>query len=417
MASIAIIGTGISGISAAYLLHKQHIITVYEKAAEIGGHTRTRIVRYGKMDIPVDTGFIVFNYKNYPNLTALFKHLDIAVKKSNMSFGVTDTQNNLEWSAQNLNGVFGQRGNLARPDFYHFLLAVLRFNRTAVREAARHPRMKLGELIEHMQLGEWFARYYILPMGGAIWSCSLPAILSFPAKTFVDFFEAHGLLSVTGQPQWYTVTGGSHEYIKRLTAPFIDRIRTDCAALSVTRSGGKVQIRDARSETLAYDHVICASHADQTLAILSDATAEERSTLAPFKYQKNTAILHRDASLMPSRKRCWASWIYHAADAEQASISVTYWMNQLQSIDDKYPLFLTLNPQRPLIPELIFDTHEFEHPIYSADAIAAQSRLPLLQGKQHTWFCGAYHCNGFHEDGLTSAVSVARQLGAEVPWH
>lgn len=420
MRRIAIIGTGISGLSAAYLLHHDYDITVYEKAADIGGHTRTRTVRYRDKDIAVDTGFIVFNYRNYPNLSALFKHLNVPVEKSVMSFGVTAAKDDLEWSAESPNALFGQRRNFLRPAFYRFLLDVVRFNSQAEKAAMRWPDLTMGEFIKRLKLSEWFTRYYILPMGGAIWSCSLKSILGFPAKSFIAFFKAHGLLTVTQQPQWYTVTGGSQEYIHRLIAPFRDRIRSSCAVEQVLRQNEKIQLRDASGGAVEYDDVIFACHADEVLKILGDASAEETQALQPFSYQKNKAILHKNTRVMPKRKRCWASWIYHA-DAKTVEtgepISVTYWMNRLQSIDNNYPLFVTLNPQEPIAEADIFDQHEFEHPVYSKDAFTAQALLPSLQGQRNTWFCGAYHRNGFHEDGLASAVDVAKRLGVQVPWH
>jgi predicted NAD/FAD-binding protein len=417
MAKIAVIGTGISGLGAASLLHAGHDITVYEKSAVIGGHTRTKIVDYRGTPIAVDTGFIVFNYRNYPLLSALFKHLGVPVCKSTMSFGVTAQNGALEWGAENLNAVFGQRSNFLNPRFLRFLFDILRFNARAVGFVAKHPRHTLGQMVEKMNLSEWFSRYYILPMGGAIWSCSLEIMLAFPAKTFVDFFDAHGLLTVTQQPQWYTVTGGSQEYVKRLTAPFADRIRTSCAAVAVTRTGGKVQVSDSTGQTHVYDQVVFACHGDETLALLQDASAEERAALGAFTYQKNHAVTHADASLMPKRKKCWASWIYNDAPALQGDgINITYWMNHLQGIDKNYPLFVTLNPSQPIADELVFDRHDFTHPVYSQAAVDAQGEITRMQGQRNTWFCGAYLYNGFHEDGLKSAVHVARQLGAEVPW-
>ena len=416
MASIAIIGTGISGLGAASLLHPQHQVTVYEKSSDIGGHTRTRTVRYGERDIAVDTGFIVFNYQNYPLLSALFRHLGVAVEKSNMTFGVTTPGDALEWGAQNANSLFGQRRNLFRPAFLRLLIDILRFNRSAYKTAHAQPELTLGGLIKKLGMSDWFARYYILPMGGAIWSCSLEAMLGFPALAFVDFFQAHGLLTVMHQPQWYTVTGGSQEYVKRLIKPFAQHIRTNSAVASVTRQGGKVRVVDIHGDTQIYDHVVLASHADESLAMLGDASPEERALLGAFKYAPNRTILHKDSSIMPRRRRCWSSWIYHASDVKNDSISVTYWMNQLQSIDNAYPLFVTLNPLREIAKEHVFDDHVFTHPIYSREAVAAQKEMHAIQGKNNTWFAGAYLRNGFHEDGLASAVVLAESFGVRVPW-
>lgn len=410
MLRIAIIGTGISGLGAASLLHPSHDITVYEKSSVIGGHTRTLQVN----GTAVDTGFIVYNERNYPLLTKLFRHLDVKTQPSNMTFGVTTEGGALEWGAENLNAVFGQRGNIVNPRFWKFLCDILRFNRQAERKSAQNPGVTLGELARAMGMGDWFLNYYLLPMGGAIWSCSLEDMLAFPADLFVSFFKAHGLLTVTQQPKWRTVTGGSREYVTRLTAPFRDRILTSRAATAITRDNG-IRVTDSTGETRDYDRLVLACHAGEALALLQDATPEERDALGAFRYQPNRAFLHSDASMMPKRRRCWSSWVYHATDAA-GPVSVTYWMNQLQSLDAEKPLFVTLNPPRPIAPELVHDEHVFEHPVYTVEAFSAQKKLPAIQGTRNTWYCGAYHRNGFHEDGLASAVEAARLMGAEAPW-
>lgn len=410
MSRIAIIGTGISGLAVASLLHACHDITVYEKAAAVGGHTRTLEVG----GVPVDTGFIVYNERNYPLLTALFRHLGVETQPSNMTFGVTGKNGALEWGAENLNAVFGQRSNIFKPRFWKFLCDIMRFNRQAENEAAENPGATLGELTRAMGMGDWFLQYYLLPMGGAIWSCSLQAMLAFPADLFVSFFKAHGLLTVTQQPKWRTVKGGSREYIARLKAPFRDRILTSRAATAITRKDG-IKVTDSTGETRNYDWLVLACHANEALDLLCDATPEERAALGAFKYQPNRAILHSDESLMPKRRRCWSSWVYHATE-NGGPISVTYWMNQLQSLGDKTPLFVTLNPPKPVAAQLIHDEHVFEHPIYTVDSFNAQKSLPGIQGTLDTWYCGAYHRNGFHEDGLASAVEAARLMGVEAVW-
>jgi predicted NAD/FAD-binding protein len=418
MSRIAVIGTGISGMGASWLLNKSHDITVYEKSPDIGGHSRTKAVRHGDRTIAVDTGFIVFNHRNYPNLCALFKQLGVPTEKSNMTFSLSANNASFEWGAASLNAVFGQRGNVFKPVYWRFIADIIKFNFLALKTARRHPQLTLGELLETLGVGEWYAKYFILPIGGAIWSCPVNEMLSYPALTFVEFFEAHGLLSIVGQPQWYTVSGGSVEYVKRLTAPFKDKILTNCEVTGVKRAGGRVYITDIRGTTLEYDHVIFASHGDQALAVLKDAGEEERSVLSAFRYQRNVAFLHKDASVMPKRKACWASWVYHHEDSDRRGvIPVTYWMNLLQNIDRNYPLFVTLNPITPIAKEDIFDEHVFYHPIYSQDAIESQKRIAALQGQQNTWFCGAHLRHGFHEDGLASAVAVAGRLGVKAPWH
>ena len=416
MSRIAIVGTGISGLGAAYLLNPHHQITVYEKAPRIGGHSRTVTVDYDGVSIPVDTGFIVFNHKNYPHLTGLFRHLDVPTHHSDMTFSTTIADGWLEWGAKDVNAVFGQRRNLLRPHFLALLAQVTRFNRDAEAAVENHPNFTLDELIGHLKLGEWFRRFYLLPMAGAIWSCPPAEMLRFPARTLIRFFANHNLLSTSGQPQWHTVTGGSQEYVRRLTAPFTGSIRTGCGAASVSRTENGVVVRDTHGGTAQYDQVVFACHGDQALALLADADAAERAALSPFRYQKNIAVLHRDTSVMPRRKRCWASWVYSSDGGYHPAITVTYWMNRLQGIDQRHPLFVSLNPRREIPSEQVFDTAEFDHPVFDAAAIAAQDRVAQLQGTRNVWFCGAHLGHGFHEDGLASAVRVARRLGAAVPW-
>ncbi|HKQ11240.1 MAG TPA: NAD(P)-binding protein [Rhizomicrobium sp.] len=422
MAKIAIVGSGIAGLGSAYLLNPDHQITVYEKSARIGGHSRTVTVNYDGRAIAVDTGFIVFNRPNYPNLSALFSHLAVPIHASDMSFAASIRDGWLEWGARDLASVIGQRRNLLRPKFGLLVRDVMIFNSQAQTVVERHPELSLDGLIQKLGLGEWFRRYYLLPMSGAIWSCPPCEMMHFPARTLVRFFANHHLLSFTGQPQWYTVTGGAQEYVRRLTASFAHRIRTNCAAVAVTRPGtgpdaGKVKIKDATGNSQTYDQVVMASHGDETLALLQDADDAERAVLGCFRYQKNRAVLHRDHSLMPRRRRCWASWVY-SSDGEflHPKITVTYWMNLLQGIDDRYPLFVSLNPKREIPQELIFDQADFDHPVFDQAALAAQTALAAMQGRRGTWFAGAHLGHGFHEDGLASAVRVARALGAAIPW-
>ena len=417
MAKIAIIGTGISGLGAAYLLHCHHDITVYEKTGRIGGHSRTVNLRYGDATLPVDTGFIVFNERNYPHLTGLFRHLNVPCHESEMSFSCTIGGGWLEWGAKDLNAMLGQRRNLFRPGFYRLARDVARFNAEAEDIVEAEPRLSLRGLIERLQLGDWFRRYYLLPMGGAIWSCPPQDMLDFPARSFVRFFINHGLMALSGQPQWYTVTGGAQEYVKRLSAPFVEKIRTGIGATRVTRADGKVTVTDANGVDEIYDQIVLACHGDEAFALLADPSAAETTVLSAFRYQKNHMVLHRDESVMPKRKACWASWVYHASrDTQEPKISVTYWMNSLQGIPSRYPLFVTLNPTQSIAPEYVFDEHMFEHPMFDAAAIAAQEHLPAIQGARNTWFCGAHWRHGFHEDGLMSAVAVAEGLGVSAPW-
>jgi len=423
MARIAIVGTGIAGLGSAYLLNPRHEVTVYEKAPRLGGHSRTVTVDYDGRKIAVDTGFIVFNRPNYPNLCGLFAHLGVPTHASDMTFAASIRDGWLEWGARDLDAVVGQRRNLLRPKFGLLVRDVMIFNARAQSTVERHPDLNLEGLIRKLGLGDWFRRYYLLPMSGAIWSCPPCDMMNFPARTLVRFFANHHLMSLTGQPQWRTVTGGSQEYVTRLVAPFARRIRIGCGAAAVTRrpptatAPGKVEIRDCLGGSETFDQVVMACHGDEALALLADADREEQSVLGAFHYQKNRAVLHRDQSLMPRRRRCWASWVYTSdGDFFHPKITVTYWMNLLQGIDKRYPLFVSLNPKRDIPDEMIFDACEFDHPVFDHGAIAAQAKLAALQGRRGIWFAGAHLGHGFHEDGLASAVRVAKALGAAIPW-
>ena len=417
MAKIAIIGTGISGLSAAFLLQKKHELVVYEKEARIGGHSRTVTVQHGNRIIPVDTGFIVYNERNYPNLTALFKLLGVSTKDSNMSFAMSVRDGWLEWGARSFNAVFGQRRNIFNWRFLNLFREVMRFNAQVTGAVKREPGITLGEFVDRQGFSDWFKKYYLLPMGGAIWSCPPTQMLQFPAQVFVDFFENHGLLAISGQPQWRTVDGGSQIYVEKLVASFRDRVRLECGATGVQRVVRGVRVLDAKGGAEEFDHVIFACHADEALALLSDADEHEKSTLSAIKYSRNEVVLHKDPRFMPKRRRCWASWNYHSdGEGDEAAISLTYWMNLLQSIDEAYPLFVTLNPASSIPEENVFNRHVFHHPIFDTAAIAAQQRLRGLQGLRHVWYCGAHMRHGFHEDGLMSAMDVAARLGAPAPW-
>jgi predicted NAD/FAD-binding protein len=417
MAKIAIIGTGIAGLGASYLLHPHHDIAVYEKADRIGGHARTLTIDYDGAQIPVDTGFIVFNEPNYPHLSAMFRHLDVATHESDMTFAATIRDGWLEWGAKNFDTVIGQRRNLLRPRFGKLVRDVLKFNANALDTVERLPELTLNELIDELQLGEWFRRYYLLPMTGAIWSCPPREMLAFPARSLVRFFANHHLLDASGQPQWYTVTGGSERYVSRLSQSFAHKVRTNSGVRAVRRQDGRVIVTAAQGQSEAFDDVVFACHADEALALLTDADGAERSALGAFRYQMNRAVLHRDPTFMPKRKRCWASWVYTSdGRGDDPAIFVTYWMNLLQGIRHDRPLFVTLNPSLAIPEHAIFDEHEFAHPVFDHGAIAAQAKLQALQGTRNVWFCGAHMRHGFHEDGLASAVHVAELLGARVPW-
>jgi len=417
MPKIAIIGSGISGLASAYFLKRKHDITLYEREDRLGGHSRTITVRKDGRIIPVDTGFIVFNERNYPNLTALFAELGVPVKDSDMTYAMSVGDGEFEWGAQDLNTIFGQRRNIFRPSFYRLFGEVMRFNRAAEEAVAANPVISLGDLIASMGLSEKFRQLYLLPMSGAIWSSPPRQMLAFPAKVFVDFFRNHGLLAMSGQPQWRTVDGGSKEYVARIAASLGDTVKTGCAAVSVRRDKAAVQVTDTTGATTSFDHVIFACHSDEALALLADPTAGEATALGAIRYQRNDAILHADPRFMPRRQRCWASWNYNSdGKGNEPAVSVTYWMNRLQGIDRSFPLFVTLNPQSKVADSNIYDRHVFHHPVFDAPAISAQRDIAGMQGQNNTWFCGAYLRHGFHEDGLHSALKVVEQLGCAPAW-
>lgn len=417
MKKIAIIGTGISGMGAAYLLRNDFELTIYEKESRLGGHARTLTVDYDSQKIDVDTGFIVFNYRNYPHLTGMFDLLDVAVEKSDMSLGLSLEQASFEWGCKDLNAVFGQRRNLFSIRFWKMLRDIFRFNKHALAQA--DSSLTLGELLDKLNMSEDFKHRFLLPTAGAIWSTSPEQILDFPAQSFTTFFDNHGLLTINDQPQWHTVSGGSHHYVNKIAAELQDStIRLSSPVQSVERRNNKVYVTDNSGNSEEYDAAIIATHSDQALNMLSNPTEDESNVLGSMKYQDNKAYLHRDPSFMPKRKSCWASWNYLCDDIvdTRAQITVTYWMNLLQNISNETSLFVTLNPPHPPREDLIFDEHTFEHPVYDMDMIEAQKHIKDIQGKNRLWFCGAYQRYGFHEDGILSAVNVAKQLGVSIPW-
>lgn len=434
---IAVIGSGISGLSAAYLLAQHHDVTLFEKNDYIGGHTRTVVARPAPgVEIPVDTGFIVFNYRNYPLLAQLFDELDVPVHKSDMSFGLTADNGWFEYGTPKPWNVFAQKRNLLRSDCWRMMRDILRFFREAPaymeggsKYRPGHTAYTLGECLDEMRLGHWCRQYFILPMGAAIWSCPTATMLDFPADSFLRFFHNHGLLSVNGQPQWYTVTGGAREYIDRLMARYEKKFGGRIVrhgATRVERTDDGVFITADSGARYAADQVVFACHADQALALIDNPTDAEREVLSAFRFEKNRTYLHGDVSFMPKRRAAWSSWTYlldtraadqqAAASAESADITMSYWMNRLQSLDKRYPLIETLNPARAPDPALVYDSFEFEHPIFDQAAVSAQGRIPDIQGTRNTWYCGAWQRNGFHEDGLWSAARVACALDAAPVW-
>ncbi|MGC9418773.1 MAG: NAD(P)/FAD-dependent oxidoreductase [Rhodovulum sp.] len=412
---IAVIGAGISGLGAAHLLGADHRITLFEAEKRLGGHART-VIAGKRGDQPVDTGFIVFNYVNYPHMTRLFEELGVPVAKSDMSFGASLDDGRFEYGLKNLQAVFAQPGNAFSPKFLGMLRDVMKFNANALK-VARDPDMTIGEFLAALGTGDWFRDRYLLPLSGAIWSTPTKGILDFPAQAMIRFFENHALLSHTGQHQWYTVQGGSIEYVRRLEAALTAQgveIRTGAPVEAVRRTEAGIEVRAAGGDWEGFDEVVFATHSDDTLALLADATPEESAALGAVKYQPNEAVLHADTWMMPKRRAAWASWVYTEDKGQQSErIDLTYWMNSLQPIPESDPLFVTLNSQREIRDELIYDTVTFRHPVYGLAALAAQGQIREMNGRNRTWFCGAWMKNGFHEDGLASAVDVAEAMNRQ----
>ena len=409
---VAVIGGGISGLGAAHMLGKTHSVTLFEAEKRLGGHARTRMAgKHG--DQPVDTGFIVFNYANYPYLSALFDQLNVPVVKSNMSFGASFDGGRLEYALTSLDALFAQRRNALSPSFLRMVRDILHFNKHALR-VAQDETLTIREFLDVLGTGDWFRDHYLLPFSGAIWSTPIDKIMDFPAYAMIRFFENHALLNTTGQHQWFTVKGGSVEYVRRVEASLLDMdvdIRLGAAVQSVRRYAGKVFIRTWGGEEEVFDQVIMATHSDDSLRILSDPSAEEQSALGAIAYQPNEIVLHADDSIMPKNRKTWASWVYcEDSVAKSDRIDLTYWMNSLQPIPKDDPHFVTLNSKRPIREELIYDTVTLRHPVYDLGALRAQKDVATFNGANNTWFCGAWMKNGFHEDGLSSAVDVVRAL-------
>ena len=414
---IAVVGTGISGMAAAWLLHPAHEVTVYEAAAQLGGHSHTVEVPGAAGPVPVDMGFIVYNPPAYPNLTALFRRLDVPTHGSDMSFAVSLRGGGLEYAGTDLAGLFGQRRNLVRPRFWAMLRDLARFYREAEADALQlDPDTTLGAYLAAHGYGAEFMRDHLLPMAAAIWSAPAERIAAYPALAFTRFCQNHGLLLLRDRPQWRSVIGGSREYVRRLTAPYAAAIRLNCPVRAIRRVPGGVALRAADGEEVRYDHVVIATHAGQARALLADPSGAEDALLGAVGSTRNEVVMHRDPALMPRRQRVWASWNYIGAASGDA-LCVTYWMNRLQRIPGAGPVFVTLNPVRPPAPGTVLHRAQFDHPLFDAAALRAQRDLWSLQGQRRTWFCGAWLGAGFHEDGVQAGLAVAEALGGvRRPW-
>jgi predicted NAD/FAD-binding protein len=416
---IAVIGSGISGLSAAWLLSQAHEVTLYEAEPRLGGHTNTVEAPGGDgAAIPVDTGFIVYNEKTYPNLTALFAHLGVETRGTDMSFAVSLRGGSLEYGSTSLNAIFAQRRNLFSPRFLLMLRDLTRFYKSAPADLADDcGGLSLGDYLTNKGYGRAFQEDHLLPQAAAIWSSSAADIRDYPAAAFVRFFDNHGLLEldVHARPQWRTVLGGSRRYIPHLTAPLQDRIITGIPVTALKRDAAGVTVHDTAGGARRFDQVVVATHANQALNLLAEPSPQERAVLGAFRYTPNTAVLHTDVRLMPRRRAAWSAWNYVGDNARGGE--VTYWMNLLQGLESPEPLLVSLNPATAPDPAKVLRTEEYEHPLFDHASLGAQQRLWSLQGVNRTWFCGAHFGAGFHEDGLQAGLAVAEAIGGvRRPW-
>ena len=414
MKKLAIIGTGIAGMGSAHLLQHKYDITIFEQANYIGGHTNTIKVDEDGKDIFIDTGFMVFNFETYPNLCRLFKEINAPVKKSDMSFGVQHIASGLEYSGSGLNGIFAQRKNIFNRRYIKMLLQIQRFNKDAVKilDDPKYANYSLKQFIEEFGYGEDMLWKFLVPMSSAVWSTPMELMLDFPAVTLIRFFKNHGFLGLDTQHQWYTLHNGSQSYRELLIKPFRDRIQINNAVTKVEKENNKAIVHTKDGRSSAFDKVIFACHADQTLKLLATPTANEQRLLKPFKYQPNTATVHTDTSIMPKNKKVWSSWNYRVETVNEKQIPTTiYWMNRLQNVSEKKDYFVSINAipgsvdQNKILKEI-----EYEHPLFDVPAIRSQDELYKLNETGPLYFCGSYFKYGFHEDAYASAVTLSEKI-------
>jgi len=415
MKRIAVIGSGISGLTAAHLLSQQHDVTLYEAEARLGGHTATVDINLGDKHYAIDTGFIVFNDWTYPNFLKLLERTGVAIQPTEMSFSVQHQETGIEYNGNNLSTLFAQRSNLLSPKFYAFIAEILRFNKLTKQRLASGGAgntSTLGDFLQLYRFSEFFAAHYILPMVAAIWSSSIRDARIFPMDLFLRFFNHHGLLNVLNRPQWYVIKDGSRAYIPGLVKP-VQQVRTGCPVLSVTRHDHGVQVKSI-IDNQDYDDVVLACHSDQALKLLGDCSTQERNVLSALEYRENDVVLHTDTSLLPGNRRAWASWNFWQGAGEDAPPAVTYNMNILQGIDADKTFCVTLNRSEAIDPNKVLGRYSYAHPVYDSGTIRAQQQYDSISGHSHTYFCGAYWYNGFHEDGVRSALDVCRHFGVEL---
>ncbi|MEA1987978.1 MAG: FAD-dependent oxidoreductase [Pseudomonadota bacterium] len=416
---VAVIGSGISGLSAAWFLSQKHDVTLFEKNEKLGGHTNTITLEIEGKQQPVDTGFIVFNTPNYPNLTAMFNHLNVKTQATEMSFSVTADSGTLEYSGNNLNTLFAQRSNILSLAHWKMIREILRFNKQAKQDLKRSlaSEISLGDYLSEHGFSERMRDYYLLPMAAAIWSCPVETMMKFPVGSFLQFFENHGLLNIEDRPQWESVVQGSEQYIKAILELDAFQVKLASPVEKVKRIPDSLHVLTKQGEEFVFDDVVFASHADETYAMLDDVIKPDFSLLDHFKYQENIAYLHSDLNLMPKRKLAWAAWNYLRDTSHKTHpVAVTYWMNLLQNLPVDTPLLVTLNPAEAPQKHLTYKRIVYQHPVFDEAAMSAQAELASLQGKHSLWFCGSYFGYGFHEDGLTSSVNLATLWNIDLPW-
>ncbi len=408
---IAVVGSGISGLVAARELSEDHDVQVFEAAPRLGGHTHTVDVITDGVMTAVDTGFIVFNERTYPNFVRILRELGVSWRDSEMSFSVSDCRTGLEYNGSSLGGLFSQRRNLLRPRFWLMVQDILRFYRQ-VKEVLdeQDPTLTLGQYLARERFGTEFIEQHILPMGAAVWSMSPSGMLEFPAETFVRFFDHHGFLQIEGRPQWLVVEGGSRSYLEPMSRTFRDRIHLETPVVSVRSLEHGVELRTLGGEAVRFDRVVLACHSDQALRLLTDANDREREILGSIPYQENQVTLHTDARVMPKNRRAWASWNVAVKGQQDPRVRVTYWMNRLQGLESPTPYFVTLNSEEGISEGRILRRLSYHHPIFTLAGAAAQKRHHEIDGRRGVHFCGAYWGYGFHEDGVVSALEVARSL-------
>ncbi|KZN39147.1 NAD(P)/FAD-dependent oxidoreductase [Pseudoalteromonas luteoviolacea] len=416
MKKIAIIGSGISGMTAAYLLNKKHDITLFEKDSRLGGHTATIDVETSEGNVAVDTGFIVFNDRTYPLFEKLLDEINIGRNPTQMSFSVKTADRDFEYNGHTFASLFAQKRNVFSLKFWRFLYSIVKFNRIAkeLYHSGDYSKYKnLGEFLDVYGFDDFFKSHYILPMGAAIWSTSLKGMLDFEIQFFIRFFYNHGLLDVAGRPQWYVIPGGSKQYIAPLTQSYADKIRLSANIQGVTRDNNGVEILFDNGSVERFDEVVFACHSDQALGLLTDASDIEKEVLGAISYTPNSVVLHTDISLLPKRKAAWASWNYLLDQGRSRPATVTYQMNILQKLDSNQQFCVTLNNDEQIASDKVIQKFEYFHPVFNTQSIQAQKRKDEVDGANKTYFCGAYWFNGFHEDGVKSAVDVAKKLGVE----